>query len=552
MLSAILLFTRLGARALWASEFRWAEIAREMILTHNYFWPTINGHLYYDKPLGSYWLVVAATYVTGGMNEAAARLPSALAGLIAVALVGLLGRRLYNLKTGVAAAAILATSFSFVFFARLADADVETVAGELAALTLFWSRRDRPHGNWIFLLWLIMALTSLTKGLLGFVLPILVIGVYCTIGQGWRPLVEPLRRGRLAQSLGCVIERNRWFFNWRTLVAAALGGVIYYAPFAISHAMTGSSQGLYMVYRENVERYFAPFDHKGPIYLYCYVIFILMAPWSAFLPAALIELHAVERVDRDRAASTRFVLVFFWAVFLFFTLSGSRRSYYLLPILPAGALLIARLLTAEELRSRAATAALGLGCAIVVAIVTVSALALIPPRLFMPRPYNLLPPAPARGIFALCWMLAMVTIAVALRRFSPTRVFAATAVSSWLVMFYLFVFAYPAGDQWRGEKQFDLTVRSLIGAETDKLALFRSAGSVYYLDLPQPVPNYNTPRDLQSAIRADRVRWLILRTRDLATLPPPYRVVAREAVFPWDSDAHRRNAIILVRLAPSP
>src|SRR5208282_6778623 len=40
--AAILFFARLGARALWSSEFRWAEIAREMLVTHNYFWPTIN------------------------------------------------------------------------------------------------------------------------------------------------------------------------------------------------------------------------------------------------------------------------------------------------------------------------------------------------------------------------------------------------------------------------------------------------------------------------------------------------------------------------------
>ncbi len=84
VLTAILFFTRLGARALWSSEFRWAEIAREMLVTHNYFWPTINGHVYYDKPLGSYWLVIFSTPFTGGLNEAATRLPSAIAGLLAV------------------------------------------------------------------------------------------------------------------------------------------------------------------------------------------------------------------------------------------------------------------------------------------------------------------------------------------------------------------------------------------------------------------------------------------------------------------------------------
>src|ERR1700730_8920568 len=93
-LTAILYFTRLGARALWSSAVRWAEIAREMIRTGNYFWPTINGHLYYDKPLGSYWLVIASTWFTGGLNETASRLPCAIAGLLAVGLLILLARRL--------------------------------------------------------------------------------------------------------------------------------------------------------------------------------------------------------------------------------------------------------------------------------------------------------------------------------------------------------------------------------------------------------------------------------------------------------------------------
>src|SRR6202521_3189312 len=103
VLTAILFFVRLGARALWSSEFRWAEIAREMIRTGNYFWPTINGHVYYDKPLGSYWLVIASSWFTGGLNEAASRLPCAIAGLLAVGLLILLARRLYNLRTGVIA-----------------------------------------------------------------------------------------------------------------------------------------------------------------------------------------------------------------------------------------------------------------------------------------------------------------------------------------------------------------------------------------------------------------------------------------------------------------
>ena len=302
ILAAILFFARLGARALWSSEFRWAEIAREMLVTHNYFWPTINGHVYYDKPLGSYWLVIFSTPLTGGLNEAATRLPCAIAGLLAVALLMLLVRRLYDARAAILAGVILATSFSFVFFSRHASADVETLTGELAALLLFNHNEDRGGGLWVVGLWLIMAATSLTKGLLGFALPLLVIGVYSCLRDGVVPFFEAISRGTPFERVRRLVERNRWFFNWYTVGAVALGGLVYYLPFQISSRLMGSEKGLQMVYRENVVRFFHPFDHRGPIYLYVYVIFGLMAPWSALLPASLVETHGLRRCRR-RACS---------------------------------------------------------------------------------------------------------------------------------------------------------------------------------------------------------------------------------------------------------
>ena len=97
----------------------------------------------------------------------------------------LLGRRLYDLRIGVIAGLILATSFSFVFFSRHASADVETITGELAALSLFLSNEERQVGWWVVGLWIVMAATSLTKGLLGFVLPMMVMGLYARLSDGW-------------------------------------------------------------------------------------------------------------------------------------------------------------------------------------------------------------------------------------------------------------------------------------------------------------------------------------------------------------------------------
>ena len=551
ILSAILFFARLGARALWSSEFRWAEIAREMLLTRNYFWPTINGIVYYDKPLGSYWMVIASTWITGGMNEAAARLPSAIAGILAVALMILLVKRLYDLPTAVMAAAVLATSFSFVFFSRNASADLETITGELAALLLFLRNEEQAEGWWIVGLWLIMAVTSQMKGLLGFVLPIVVIGSYTGLADGWAQLGRRTLHGPLAQRLQWLIERNRWFFNWYTVIAVAVAGGVYYAPFYFSHAETGSSKGLYMVYRENVERYFEPFDHRGPVYLYTYVIFALMAPWSVFIPAALVQAHRRRQTHADHARSDRFVLVYFWATFVFFTLSGSRRSYYLLPILPAAAILIARLMR-EQLEDLTpwARRLLYVGYGVIAVAVGLSMLAFFPPRFFLPQPYSFLPPAPAQPIFAIYWLGSIVAIGYALARMRPQRIFISSAVVAYLFMVYYFVFAMPAADAWRGEKPFAYQVKALVGSQTDKLAFFRVIGPVFYLNSLEPVPEYGTLRDLDGAISGDRVRWLVVRRRDLNRLNVPARIAASEAVYPWDPREHALNLMVLVQVSP--
>jgi 4-amino-4-deoxy-L-arabinose transferase-like glycosyltransferase len=548
LLTAILYFVRLGARTLWASEFRWAEIAREMLLAHNYFWPTINGRVYFDKPLGSYWLVIASAWITGGIDEAATRIPSATAGILAVALLILLTRRLYGLRTGVAAGFILATSFSFAFWARTASADIETVAGELAALVIFANNENRA-GWWVVPMWFVMALTSLMKGLLGFVLPIVVIGAYSCVAGGWLELEHRLMHGPLGLRIHWLIEQNRWLFNWHTSAAAALAGVIYFAPFAISYAATGSAKGMYMVYRENVERYFAPFDHRGPIYLYVYVIFELMAPWSAFLPAALVHAHNRAEAASTRLRSDRFVLAFFWTTFIFFTMSGSRRSYYILPILPAASILVARIfVVAEKELSESSRFLLKVGFGVVLLATALSAVILLPPQVLLPPPYSLLPRLPRPWIFTACWILSLSTTAYAFIHYSRKRILLSVSVVSYLLLCYLFMFAMPAGDQWRGEKPFAEATRRLINGRPAELASFKTQPPIFYLGLAEPVPEYDTLVELESAIRSDRIKWIILRQRDVPALDMPAQKAAFEPSYPWDSQEHQFNALVLMKL----
>ena len=550
LLVAILFFTRLGARALWSSEFRWAEIVREMITTHNYFWPTINGQVYYDKPLGSYWLILWSTRLTGAMNEAAARFPGAVAGLLAVVFVMLLAGRLYDRRTALFSGIVLATSFSFVFFSRHASADVETLTGELAALLLFLHHERHQDGWWVIALWVVMAITSLTKGLLGFVLPILTIGVYCLLTTGWTDLLDYLLTGPISARTRWIIDRNRWLFNWKSVIAIALGAAIYYAPFSVSHHAEGSAsaKGLRMVWRENVVRFFHPFDHRGPVYLYLYVIFALAAPWSALLPAALIEVHKRRTVGDEPARGDRFALVYFWVTFVFFTISGSRRSYYLLPILPAAALLIARLLVVHEFRSRWARRLLGLGFGIV-ALATVGAIiAVLLPAGLLPQRLAALPPIPDPIVFGLAWILSVLGIVYAVRKYTPFRVGVSMAIIAYASMAYIYLFAMPAADAYRGEKPLALQVAKTLDGDLRHLAYFRTEEGLFYLNPRAPLPEYEHAADLMGAIHEHDIEWVLLRRKDLASIAIPNQVVLSEPSFPWEDENQKKDKVVLVKV----
>jgi 4-amino-4-deoxy-L-arabinose transferase-like glycosyltransferase len=529
-LTAALYGVGLGARSLWSEEVRWAAIPREMRQSGNYLRPTINGHTYYDKPLGSYWLVLAAAWATGSLDEQSARLPCAVSGVIGVGLLVLIARRLYDLRTALLAGVVLATSFSFVFFSRHASADVENVCGTLLALWLFLRNRDRPGGWWVLLFWLVMAFTSLTKGLLGYALPLLVAGTYQTFCAAAEKAIE---RSRIVVFLA----RNRWLFNGKTLLALPLSVGVYLAPFLLS--ADGWTDGLGMVYRENIRRFFDPVNHRGPVYLYGGVIFLLAAPWSVLLPAAL----AQARRGRDG-----FALAYFWSVFIFFTLSSSRRSYYLLPILPAVALLVASLLTQPRASlGRVTGQLLRLGCGVLALALLAAGVLLVPPEL-RPAPWHDYPPLPHSALFAAGWVASFVVLGFCLARFQPVRLGRALAAIAFVFLGYGFLVALPAAEAYRTQRTFVDTARQEIDDRFAQLALFRHRESIFYFGAPGPVPEYSDVEDLSRAVRDGSVRWVLLRQRDRDRLPFPVRTLVAEDRHAWESAEQVAAKLLLVRV----
>jgi 4-amino-4-deoxy-L-arabinose transferase-like glycosyltransferase len=542
--AALLFFPRLGSRSLWGSEGRWAEVAREMGQSGNYFWPTINGEVYYDKPLLSYWFVAAAGFLTGELNETATRLPSAVSGLAGVLLVMVLAGKFYDRRAAILSGMILATSYSYVFHARLASADMETVVGVMAVLIWFVFHERRPRGWWVVGLWLLMAVTSLTKGLIGFALPLFIMGCYSLLSDGWGAVWARLRHGSLLGRAAWLIERGRWLVNWKTVPALAAAGLVYSLPFVLSYAHTHSDAGLVMVFRENILRFFEPFDHREPIYLYTYVIFLLAAPWSIFLPAALVQLHSSPPSRQDR-----FTLVYFWATFLFFTLSGSRRSYYLIPILPAVALLLSRLFSTERnVLHRLARGLMQGGFVLLAVVVIVAGIVALLPAAVRPLSMRDLPPFPAPGIFAMLWCLELAAVIAAIRTWRQGALAWPTAVVATCGLLFYFVFALPAIEQYRGEKSFAQSVRERLHGEFSHLVFYRvkgAAGLLFYLGTEAPIPAYRDGQAVAARIGTTPGLMMIAPDGDAAALSLSGSVTVREQAFAWERPHEQRNKLVL-------
>lgn len=313
-----LLFWALGTRGLWAAEGRWAEITREMFLTKDFFHPTIGGTPYFDKPLLTYWFIGIISFVTKNLNEWTVRLPSAIAGIIAIWATRDIGTRLWSKKVGTIAAWMLLTSYGCLFWSRTGTADTENLAAIILAVAWYWRRRDKPGFLTYQIFYLIIFLGALTKGLVAVVIPVLII-------------------------LPDILQEKRWRFLLKPdhFLALAIGGAVYLSP-SIYSSLTRpgnyESSSLSLVFRENVIRYFKPFDHKGPVYQYLYSIPALLFPWAPIWIASTIGAIKAWKYLDDKA---KWLLKAIALIFLFFTLSGSRRSYYILPILPFCTLLTA-------------------------------------------------------------------------------------------------------------------------------------------------------------------------------------------------------------------
>ncbi len=515
----LLLFLGLGDRSLVGSEDRWAEIARNMLHNGDWFHPVINGEVYFDKPLFSYWPIVVTAWITGTLNEFAVRLPSALAALLLLWSNYSLAAHLWNQRVAVLGSWLLATCLGFLFWSHTASADLANVAFVSAACSWYIRHYRRRDLAFYAVFYALCTVGSQMKGLVAGVVIVLAIAPWALRDAAWRSHIN------LAHVAGLI-----------------LGLIIMLAPYLVAAntplpANTVPPEsgltGLDLLIRENLVRYVEPFDHKDPVYSYFYHLPRILLPWSlVFIGALVFFVRRYRQLDQ----SNRWLLEVVVLVFLFFTVSGSRRWYYLLPIMPFCLDLTAVYLL--EMKQPRLQKALSLATAVLIIL-----LALVPVALPGYAWYRDL--AIPGGIWpgVLGAILACGLIIFGYRQHRPdifpdSTLPAALPVAAGILMVASFAFVMPALDQYRQEKPFAVNLsRQLQPADQPLFYKKADTSLVFYLNPDLPVPVVNTRAELQQRLTPDHIPVLIVSRRDLdqATAEFPELATAQSLVAQADS-----------------
>ncbi len=345
IIAGIAFFWHLGNISLIdETEPLFAEASRQMYVTGDWITPYFNGETRFDKPALIYWCQAIA-YMIFGVNEWAVRLPSAIAasGLICLAFYTLYwyqaktdelegrirpSRRWLTAGLG---AIVIALNPETIAWGRVGVSDMLLTGCMASALLCFFLGYAQPplssvKARWYFLFYVLIGLAILTKGPVGIVLPGFIILLFLVyLGNFWQIVREiHLIRGMLVI---CAVS-----VPWYALVTWQNGWDFIDSFFGL----------------HNVERFTDVVNgHSAPWYFYFIVVTVGFAPYSVYLPAAMVRLKFWERkswMSTERSQQLGlFAFCWFIGVFSFFTIAVTKLPSYVLPLMPAAGILIALL-----------------------------------------------------------------------------------------------------------------------------------------------------------------------------------------------------------------
>ena len=387
LVAGIVLLTNLGAARLWdRDEPRNAGCAAEMLARGDWVVPVFNGQRRDAKPVLLYWLIMSS-YAVFGVNEFAARLPSALLGIGTVLATYHIGRRMFHPAVGIWGAVILSTTLMFDVAARAATPDSTLIFFGTAGLLVFVlasfplgqsddrksSARAGDAGTYspiqwstALLMFTLLGFAVLTKGPVGIVLPTAVIGMYLLIMR--RPAVGEATRSAATQNEPAgphpggqgPIKSAGTFRSWlvsaaagirRTLApghvlwtcwsmrpcTALISALLVALPWYVWVGWRTDGGWLYEFFlRENFGRAMQPMEnHGGWIWYYIPAIFVGFLPWSVLAGPILAD--TVRRIRRRDPWFVGYVFLFCWiGVYVgVFSLVRTKLPSYVTPCYPA-------------------------------------------------------------------------------------------------------------------------------------------------------------------------------------------------------------------------
>ena len=406
-----LFFWRLGDAPLFdLDEALYVTCAQQMAVSGDWVTPRINTRQperpgvtaipFFEKPILVYWASAGSMRVFG-RNLWAARLPAALAALLTTFAITIFGRRRFTRRAGLFAGAIFAANPMTLVDARQMTTDGLLVLWFTLALFCFWEieetgNRGQETGKPLslnpyplplipLLFWLFAALAILTKGIVGLLLPLLIIGVYLTLDRlllraRWKTPLGP--RLRFALKLHPLPRVWAGFRRLRPLVGLLLLLVVA-APWHLrivgspERDAQGRTWVMEYIQRQHIGR-FKGLDtvHNQPLPTYFVYFLLFFFPWAGFAPAAfrgrqgdretrrqgewesndergmmngelvsnssLITHHSSFPLIPNTQPPIPFLLTWFWTLFVFFSLGAAKLPTYIAPAYPAAALLVGR------------------------------------------------------------------------------------------------------------------------------------------------------------------------------------------------------------------
>lgn len=329
MVGACLFFPGLGRLPLLEpDEGRNAEVAREMLSSGDWITPHFDTLPYLDKPAFFFWLV-AASFRLWGISEWGARFPSAAMALASMFLTWSLARRMFGAGVGLRAGIILATSPLVIAFSRLVIFDMTFTCLVTLSMLCFWCAefRDSRPAWFDVLAFAAMGVATITKGPVGFMLPLLSIVAYYAIQRRSRDL-----------------KRLHWGLGLIAFLTATL-------PWFVAVSIRNPDFPRYAFWQESLLRFATSHARRSGSALYYVPVYLMgLFPWSFFLLCAgWNRLRKWREITQQAHKPIAFLLAWAGVIFVFFSISRSKLPAYFLPAAVPLSILMARVWAEVEI-----------------------------------------------------------------------------------------------------------------------------------------------------------------------------------------------------------